>query len=101
MTTLVLRIACAVVLAACAGTGIWAQAPSAQPGRAPEQQEEFIPIDQLPPAEQLPAAPLLVGAYAFVVLALFGYLYSVARRLNAVEREVERLEADVKGGRSG
>jgi CcmD family protein len=101
VTTLLLRIACAGLLAVCAIAGAWAQAPSVQPGGAPEQQEEFIPIDQLPPAEQLPAAPLLVGAYVFVVLALFGYLFSIARRLNAVQREVERLEADLKGGRRG
>lgn len=101
MTTLLLRSACAVLLAACTAAGVRAQAPSAQPGRAPEQQEEFVPIDELPPAEQLPAAPLLVGAYAFVVFALFGYLFSIARRLNAVQREVERLEADLKGGRRG
>jgi len=62
----------------------------------PEQQEEFLPIDQLPPQEQLPAGPLLVGAYAFVLLVLFGYLVSVARRLSAIQREVDRLDADVK-----
>ena len=65
----------------------------------PEQQDEFVPIDQLPPQDQLPAAPLLISAYAFVMLALFGYLVSVARRLSTVQREIERLESDVK--RSG
>ena len=73
----------------------------AQTGRAPEGQGEFVPLDQLPPQEQLPAAPLLIGAYAFVVLALFGYLFSVARRLKTVEKEVERLEGDVKRGARG
>ena len=62
----------------------------------PEQQEEFIPIDELPPTEQMPAAPLLIGAYAFVVVVLFLYLLSVSRRLVVVQREVERLEADMK-----
>ena len=65
----------------------------------PRQQEEFTPIDQLPPQEQLPAAPLLVGAYAFVLLMLFGYLVMVSRRLTAIRTEVDRLDADVK--RSG
>ena len=65
----------------------------------PRQQEEFTPIDQLPPQEQLPAAPLLVGAYAFVLLMLFGYLVMVSRRLTAIRTEVDRLAADVK--RSG
>jgi CcmD family protein len=64
----------------------------------PEQQNEFIPIDQLPPQDQLPAAPLLVAAYAIVVIALFVYVMSVARRLSAVQREIERLETDMKRG---
>jgi CcmD family protein len=48
------------------------------------------------PSEQLPAARLLVGAYSFVIIGLFLYVVSVARRLTTVQREVERLEADVK-----
>ncbi len=62
----------------------------------PKQQEEFTPIDQLPPQEQLPAAPLLVGAYAFVLLMLFGYLLMVSRRLSVIQREVDRLDSDLK-----
>ena len=62
----------------------------------PRQQEEFTPIDQLPPQEQLTAAPLLVGAYAFVLLMLFGYLVMVSRRLSAIQTEVNRLDADLK-----
>jgi CcmD family protein len=72
-----------------------AWAGSTQPP-APTQQDEFIPIDQLPPQDQLPAAPLLVAAYSFVVLALFLYLLSVARRLTSVTREIQRLESDLK-----
>jgi hypothetical protein len=67
----------------------------------PRQQEEFTPIDQLPPQEQLPAAPLLVGAYAFVVLMLFGYLVMVSRRLSAIQAEVNRLDADLKRAGKG
>ena len=62
----------------------------------PKQQEDFTPIDQLPPQEQLPAAPLLVGAYAFVLLMLFGYLVMVSRRLSTIRSEVDRLDADLK-----
>jgi CcmD family protein len=65
----------------------------------PKQQDEFVPIEQLPPQDQLPAAPLLVAAYSFVVLGLFVYVVSVARRLGGVQRELERLEAELK--RSG
>ena len=69
-----------------------------QPQPQPQQQEEFVPVSQLPAQDQLPAAPLLVIAYAFVWLALFAYLVSVARRLSYVQREVERLESDMKRG---
>jgi len=64
----------------------------------PQQQDEFIPIDQLPPQDQLPAAPLLIVAYAIVMLGLFAYVVSVARRMAAVQRELERLESDLKRG---
>ena len=60
---------------------------------------EFVPIDQLPPTEQMPAAPLVIGAYSFVMLALFFYLVSLSRRLGTVQREVERLESDLKHGK--
>jgi CcmD family protein len=41
---------------------------------------------------------MLVGAYSFVAIALFAYLVSLARRLTAVQHELERLEGDVKRG---
>ena len=71
-----------------------AQQPQQPP--PPPQQQEFVPIDELPPQDQLPAAPLLVTAYSFVVLALFAYVVSVARRLSGVQRELDRLESDLK-----
>jgi CcmD family protein len=61
--------------------------------------DEFVPIDQLPPEEKLPAAPLLVSAYVIVTLALFAYMYSLSRRLGTVKGEIARLESDLK--RSG
>ncbi len=75
------------------------QQPQTQPQpEPPKQVEEFVPISQLPPQDQLPAARLLVTAYAFVWVALFGYLVSVARRLSKVQREVDRLESDIARG---
>lgn len=68
----------------------------AQATAQPEQQDEFVPISELPPQDQLPAAPLLVAAYMFVLVGLFAYLFSVTRRLTGVQRELERLESDVK-----
>src|SRR5687768_12368141 len=72
----------------------------AQPPVPPEPQGEFTPIDQLPPGDRLPVGPaaatLLVAAYSFVLLAFFVYMASLARRLAGVQREVERLERDMK-----
>jgi len=55
-----------------------------------------VPISELPPEEQLPAQPLVIAAYAFAWVAIGGYVLSVARRLDAVSREIARLESDTK-----
>jgi hypothetical protein len=65
-----------------------------------EQQGEFVPAGDLPQREQIPAAPLLIGAYAFVMLALFGYVVSVSRRIGAVDADIARLESELKRGRA-
>ena len=67
-------------------------------GQPEPAQEEFVPIDQLPPEDQLPAAPLLVGAYAIVWLAVFGYLWTIWRRLSTVEQELSELSRRVGSG---
>jgi hypothetical protein len=57
----------------------------------PPGQSEFVPIKDLPPADQLPAAPYLITAYAFVWLAVMFYLWTIWRRLNKVETEMQAL----------
>ena len=75
------------------------QQPEAQPQpEPPKPTDEFVPVSQLPPQDQLPAAPLLIAAYGFVWVALFAYLASVGRRLSKVQREVHRLESDIAKG---
>jgi len=69
-----------------------AQQPQPEP---PKPADEYVPISALPPQDQLPAAPLLVTAYAFVWVVLFAYVASVSRRLTKVQHEVERLESDI------
>jgi CcmD family protein len=68
----------------CLVTPVWAMQPP--------KGGEFVPIDELPPSEQLPSAPLLVAAYAFVWLAVMFYVWTVWRRLNKVETELRTLE---------
>ena len=58
----------------------------------PPPQNEFVPVDQLPPGEQLPSAPLLVAAYAFVWIAVMFYVWTIWRRLHKVETEMQALE---------
>lgn len=94
MMTLLRRIAPILALAGllCQAPAVFAQTP--QP--APEQLDEFVPIDQLPQQEQIPAANLLIPAYAFVWVAVLFYVVTIARRLGAVQQDVARLEADLK-----
>lgn len=63
----------------------------------PAGQSEFVPLSSLPPADQLPAAPLLITAYAFVWVALAIYIWSIWARLGRVERELHALQQ--KSGR--
>ena len=69
-------------------------------GQQPQPPSGFVSVDQLPPTESLPAAPLIVAAYAFVWVALFVYLLSIWRRLGKVEADMEVLERRL-GERSG
>jgi CcmD family protein len=61
-----------------------------------QPEDEFRPISELPPEEKVPAVRLVVAAYVFVVLGLFAYVLSIARRLNHVGREIARLDAQLK-----
>ena len=74
----------------------FATAPLSAFAQTQKPQDEFIPASQLPPTDQFPAARLLIAAYVVVIVVLFLYLVSVARRLSTVQREVGRLEADIK-----
>jgi CcmD family protein len=63
----------------------------------PAGQSEFVPMSELPPGDQLPAAPLLIVAYAFVWVATMGYVWTVWRRLNRVETEMRALAHKTAG----
>jgi hypothetical protein len=57
----------------------------------PAAQDEFVPISELPPDEQIPAAPLLIGAYALVWIILAVYVWTLWRRFLRAERDVRSL----------
>ncbi len=54
---------------------------------------EFIPVEDAPPGEQIPALPLLATAYGFIWVVLLGYVWSIGRRLQKVETELADLES--------
>ena len=58
----------------------------------PPAQGGFVQANDLPPTEQLPAAPLVVGAYTIFLVLMVGYVWSIARRLKTVEKEMRTLE---------
>jgi hypothetical protein len=86
-----IRAACVVLLLVCGGAA--SESIAAQP---PEPQDEFRPVGNNPAPEQIPAAPLLIGAYVVVLGGLFAYVFGLSRRLGAVRQDLERLEAEVK-----
>ena len=61
-----------------------------QPG-----QGEFLPMSQVPASEQLPAARLLIAAYAFVWIAMLAYVWTIWQRLGKVEREINELSSQL------
>ena len=58
----------------------------AQPG-----QSEFQPVTEIPASEQLPSAPLVIAAYAFVWLAFVAYVWVTWRKLEKVEQDLNTL----------
>jgi CcmD family protein len=61
-------------------------------------QDEFTPIDQLPPDEKLPAARLLIAAYAVAWVLVALYLWSIWKRLGQVERELADVSRRLEQG---
>jgi CcmD family protein len=57
----------------------------------PAATDEFVPVKDLPAQEQLPAAPLLVTAYAFVWLVVLVYVIFLWQRIGRVERDLRSM----------
>jgi CcmD family protein len=72
-------------------------AAAQQPPTSPAQ-EGFVPIDQLPPDESMPAAPLVIAAYAVAWVAILLYLWSIWQRLARVEREIGEVNRRIEAG---
>ena len=57
----------------------------------PPAQEGFVPVEQLPGQEAMPAAPLVAAAYGIAWAAVLIYLLSIWKRLKTVEREMAEV----------
>lgn len=79
-----LAVMCLLVLPAANAGAVAAQGQPA----VSAQQDEFVPLDSLPPDEGIPAAPLVMAAYGAAWLVIVLYLWSIWRRLGRVEREM-------------
>lgn len=84
MITRALAAVVAVLMPALA----WAQA----------QTDGFVPVDPATDiTEKLPAAPMVMTAYALVWLVLIGYVWSLRRRQARIELEMAALRERVNG----
>jgi len=54
-------------------------------------QNTFEPVGNVPIGEQLPAGPFIVGSYAFFLLLMVFYLWTIWRRINRVEKDMQDL----------
>jgi len=87
-----MRICRALVCAAALLAAVPA-AVSAQPQPSPD---EFVPVTEIPPEEQIPAINLIAAAYGFVWIAVVGYVWSLGRRLQKAEADLAALERKVR-----
>lgn len=62
----------------------------------PPNQDGFVPVAQLPGQEEMPAAPLVAAAYGVAWAAVLLYLFSIWRRLGAVDRELAEVARRLK-----
>ena len=79
------RIWIAVLSFALLGAPVFAQPQGGAP-------EGFVPLSSLPPGEELPAARFVIGSYAFFLVLMLFYLWTIWNRLAKVEKDMRDLE---------
>lgn len=85
-----------LAVAVCA-VAVWAPVLAQQPP-APEG---FVPMSEVTNREVLPATPLVFYAYAFVWVALMGYLWVIWRRIGQVEQDLSAVTRRLTQSREG
>jgi CcmD family protein len=87
----VLKVWGAVALTVLLAAGAWGATLAAQ------GEEGFVPLKEGESlGEQLPATPLVFGAYAAVWVLLLVYVYSLWRRIVRAERELSDINAQLE-----
>jgi CcmD family protein len=66
--------------------------PGISEASQPQPPKDFVPVDESAPGEQIPAMPLIGAAYGFIWVAVFGYVWSLGRKLQKVDAEISELE---------
>lgn len=64
----------------------------AQPPQGGAANDGFVPMSSLPPGEELPAARFVIASYAFFLLLMLFYLWTIWNRLSRVEQDMKELE---------
>jgi CcmD family protein len=63
----------------------------------PQPPEGFVPAASVQGQEQLPAAPLVITAYSVVWVLVFGYLWSIWRRIARTEHDLAEVTRRIAG----
>ena len=71
---------------------------SAHARQPPTPPEGFVPAGDMLARERLPAAPFVIGAYSVAWLLVFGYLWSIRRRIGGVERDLAEVSRRIAAG---
>ncbi len=85
-----------LAVAVCA-VALWAPVLAQQPPTP----DGFVPMSEVTNREVLPATPLVFYAYAFVWVALMGYLWIIWRRIGQVEQDLAAVTRRLSQTRDG
>lgn len=74
---------------------LWVAVPAVCAAQGqPAARDEYVPISELPPDEELAAAPMVIGAYVFVWVAFVVYVFTLVGRTKKLEADLRALERE-------